>query len=379
MILLVQIGLLVRTTWKLHGVPSGFDPSGVVSFRISLSGERYVEAQSIERFTADLIARLRMVPGVASVGIIDRVPVIDPESRARLTVEGAAPTPVEARPLIARSVISGDYFSTMRIPVMQGRGFSTAEMSGTSPVALISVEAAHRFWPGRDPLGTRIALDAAPGQERWLQIVGVVADIRNSDIEQGPLAQVYVPASWRPIPEMAVVVKSVGENPLQLVPSIRTQVAQIDSDQPIRDVATMSKVLFDDLASTYVLAALLSAIGLIALSLSAAGIYGIVSYSVAQRRREIGVRMALGAQPGGIVRMVVVHAAKPAAIGSLLGFVVAVVVAFAISSGIPEFEARDPVNYVGVIATIGVVTFAASYLPARRAASVNPAVTLRQQ
>jgi putative ABC transport system permease protein len=379
MILMVQIALLVRTTWNLNRVPSGFDPSGVITFRASLSGQRYAQAPAIERFTSDLIARLRTAPGVASVGIVDRLPVADSESMVRLTVEGAPPVPLETRPLVARSAVSGDYFAAMRIPVVQGRAFSTGEMSSVAAVALINVEAARRFWPGRDPLGARIALDAAAGQERWLQIVGVVGNLRNSDVDQGPLPQVYVSLSWQPTGDIAVVVKSAGENPLQLVPAIRMQVTQIDSDQPIHDVVTMRKVLFDDLASTYVLTALLSVIGFIALCLSAAGIYGIVSYSVAQRWREIGVRMALGAQPGRIVRMVVAHAAKPVAVGSLLGFVVAVFVAFAIASGVPEFEARDPVNYAGVVATISLVAFAASYLPARRAASVNPLDSLRQQ
>lgn len=251
-------------------------------------------------------------------------------------------------------------------------------MSDASAVALVNEEAARRFWPGRDPVGARIALDSAPGQETWLQIVGVVGNLRNSDADQGPLPQVYVSTSWQPTAQMAVVVKSVGADPLQLVSAIRAQVAQIDRDQPIHDVASMSQVLFDDLASTYVLTALLTAIGLVALSLSAAGIYGIVSYSVAQRSREIGVRIDLGARPGTIVRMVVVHVAKPVAVGSLVGLVAAVALAFALATTVPEFDARDPINYVGAILIIAAVAFAASYLPARRAASINPVVALRQ-
>jgi putative ABC transport system permease protein len=178
---------------------------------------------------------------------------------------------------------------------------------------------------------------------------------------------------------MAVVVKSLAADPLELVPDIRATVAQMDRDQPIHDVATMSRVLYDDLASTYVLAALLTAIGAFALLLSAAGIYGIVSYSVAQRRREIGVRMALGAQRGRVVRMVVGHAAKPVVVGSLVGFILAVILAFTLATSIPEFDARDPINYAVVILTICAVAFGASYLPARRAASINPIVTLRQE
>jgi putative ABC transport system permease protein len=377
MILMVQIALVVRTTWKLDQVVVGFDPSRVLSFRIGLSGPRYAQPRTIQRFAADVIARLRAFPGVASVGIIDSLPVADRETMARLTVAGAAPAPLEARPLIARSAFFGDYFSTMQIPVIQGRTFSTAEHSEASPVALVNLEAARRFWPGGNPLGARIALDAPAGQETWLQIIGVVANVRSSDIENGPLPQVYVPWFRRPTADMAVVVKSIGINPLEMVPAIRTQIASIDRDQPIHHVATMSKVLFDDLASTYVLAALLSAIGLVALSLSAAGIYGIVAHSVAQRGREIGVRMALGAEAAAIVRMVVTQAAKPVAVGSLVGFVAAVAVAFALSTVVSEFDARDPVNYAVVVVTMSIVTFTSSYLPARRATKVDPAVALR--
>jgi ABC-type antimicrobial peptide transport system permease subunit len=185
--------------------------------------------------------------------------------------------------------------------------------------------------------------------------------------------------SRQPTAQMAVVVRSLGADPLQLVPAIRAQVAAIDRNQPIHDVASMTKVLFDDLASVYLLAALLTAIALVALSLSAAGIYGIVSYAVAQRRREIGVRMALGAQPATIVKMVVAQVARPVVVGSLIGLVAAVVLAFGIAASLPAFDARDPINYVGVILIITAVTLSASYLPARRAASIDPVVALRQE
>jgi len=212
-----------------------------------------------------------------------------------------------------------------------------------------------------------------------MEIVGVVANIRNSDIDQGPPPQVYV-SLWRhPDPYFAVVVKSASADPLQLVPAIRAQVAALDPNQPIHSVASMSYVLFDDMASTYILAAILGTVGFIALCVSAAGVYGLVSYSVAQRRREIGVRMALGARPEWLVRMIVAHTSKPVAAGSLVGLIAAVGLSVVFAAAVPEIDPRDPVSYLGVLLMIVIVAVLASYLPARRAASVNPVEALRAE
>jgi putative ABC transport system permease protein len=379
MILMVQIGLLVRTTWALSDIAPGFDPTGVLTFHVGLSESRYGNTASIDRFRTQMLSRLSALPGVASAGVIDRLPVADTEPLVRLTVEGAAPVPLESPPTIARAAIAGAYLETMRIPLRQGRTFSASELNDAAPVAVINEEAARRFWPGRDPLGARLALDAAMGQEVWLEIVGVAGNVRNSDIDQGPLPQVFVPASTRPGGEMAVVVKTVGANALPLVPTIRSEVARIDRDQPIHDVALMTQVLFDDLAGTYVLTALLTAVGLIALCVSAAGVYGLVSSSVAQRKREIGVRIALGARPAVVVRMVLASGARPVAAGGIVGLVAAAALAVGIGLSIPGVDPRDPSNYVSVAMAIAVVAFLASYLPARRAARIDPLLALRQE
>jgi putative ABC transport system permease protein len=283
------------------------------------------------------------------------------------------------RPTIARAAIAGDYFSTMRIPVHRGRTFADAEMSEAAPVAIVNEEAVRRFWRGSDPLGTRLALDAMSGKEIWLNIVGVVGNLRNSDIDQGPVPQVFVLMAQQPERDLAVVVKSVTPGTLQLVPAIRAAVSRIDSDQPIHDVALMTKVLFDDMAGTYVLTALLTAVGLIALCLSAAGVYGLVSSSVAQRAKEIGVRMALGARPGAVVRMLIASGSRPVAAGSVVGLITAIVIAAGIGLSVPGVDTRNPSNYVAVAVTIAVVALVASYLPAKRAATIDPVVALRQE
>ena len=379
MILMVQIGLLVRTTWALSDIAPGFNPTGVLTFHVGLSESRYGDAPAIERFRTQLLSRLNTIPGVTAVGVIDRLPVADTEPLVRLTVEGASPVPLASRPAIARAAIAGNYLDAMTIPLSKGRTFSESEVNNAARVAVINEEAARRFWPGRDPLGARLALDATSGQEAWLEIVGVAGNVRNSDIDQGPLPQVFVPASTQADGNMAVVIKSAGMNALQFVPSARREVARIDPDQPIHDVALMTQVLFDDLAGTYVLTALLTAVGFIALCVSAAGVYGLVSSLVVQRGREIGVRMALGARPGAVVRMVLASGARPVATGSIVGLIAAVALSIGIGLSVPGVDPRDPSNYVAVALTIGVVAFVASYLPARRAARIDPLLALRQE
>jgi predicted permease len=385
MILMVQIGLFMRMAWKLSDVAPGFEPAQVLTFHVQLPASRYGEPQAIDRFTTDLLTRLRALPGVGAAGVIDRLPIADDEQMARLTLESTVADPPERRPLIARTAIAGDLLAALRIPLRRGRAITEAEMIDAAPVAMINEETARRFWPGRDPIGSRLALDsgvsrrssAEAGQETWLEVVGVVGNLRNSDVDQGPMPQVFVAASRQRNNEIGVVVKSVGADPIQLVPAIRAQVAAIDPNQPIHDVASMRQVLFDDLATTYVLSAILSTIGLIALVLSAVGIYGLVSYSVAQRRREIGVRMALGARPDAIVRMIVAHSTRPVALGSLSGLVVAAALSLLLAAGMSEIDPRDPVSYTGVILLILVSALLASLVPARRAAAINPVEALR--
>ena len=379
MILMVQIALLVTATWALSNSSLGFDPAQVLTFRVGLSESRYQTPAAIAQFTTELLSRLRAIPGVASAAVVDRLPIADSEPLARLTVEGSAPVPAEMRPTIARAAVAGDYFATMRIPGRRGRTFFDAEMSDAAPVAIVNEEAARRFWPGSDPLGTRLALDATAGKEAWLNIVGIIGNLRNSDIDQGPVPQVFVLMAQRPARDLAVVVKSVTPGALQLVPAIRSAVTRIDRDQPIHDVALMTQVLYDDMAGTYVLTALLTAVGFIALCLSAAGVYGLVSSSVAQRGREIGVRMALGARPGAMVRMVIASGAKPVAAGGLVGLMTAIVIAAGIGLSVPGVDARNPSNYVAVALTIAVVALVASYLPAKRAATIDPVIALRQE
>jgi ABC-type antimicrobial peptide transport system permease subunit len=211
-----------------------------------------------------------------------------------------------------------------------------------------------------------------------LQVIGIVANVRASAIDQRTTPQVYVPSAWRPQRSMAVVVRTDRIDPLLTVPAVRAQAAALEPNEPIFDVASMEQVLFNDLASTYTLAGLLGAIAIVALCLAGVGIYGVVSYMVTRRTREIGVRMAIGASPGDMMRMVMHQTAQPVVAGGILGAPAAVALAYATSGVFSVVDVRDPTNYLGVALAITVVAALASCVPARRAARIDPLLALRQ-
>ena len=377
-VLLVQISLFARTAWNFRAMENGFEAGGVLTFRVDLSPS-YTNEKTIE-FNRTLLARIDSLPGVVSSGSINRLPVADREMSARIKVEGAAPVEEETLPFTALSTVSPRYFETLRVPLHRGRGFTNADFdAGAPPVATVSEDAARLFWPGSDPIGARATMVAPNVPDTPVQIVGIVANVRKGDIDQRVVPQVYVPGTWIPDRTMAVVVRADSIDPLQLVPAIRAQAAEIDPREPLFNVASMQQVLYEDLASTYTLAGLLGAIAIVALCLAGVGIYGVVSFMVTQRTREIGLRMALGARPRAVLGMVIQQAARPVAGGGMLGAPAALGLVYVASSTFAEIDVTDPVHYVGVAASILLVAFVASYVPARRAARIDPLMALRQE
>lgn len=268
----------------------------------------------------------------------------------------------------------------MRIALLAGRDLTEADVLDAAPVAVVNQEAAQRFWPGASPIGKRVSFAMPDGPSPVLTIVGVVGNTRNSDIDDLKLSQVYVPFTLSPQRAMAVVIRAgEGAAPLQFVEPVRQLVSSIDAQQPIYDVAMMEQVIADDLVGGLVLATLLGAIGVVALCLAAAGIYGVVAYMVSQRTREIGVRMALGASPGRVHRLVFRQGTMPVVAGGVIGLIAAIPLSSVTAGAISSMAARDPVNYLAVVMTIGLVAVAALYLPAARASRVDPTVALRSE
>ena len=380
LVLLVQISLLARTAWNFRTLENGFDPRGVLTFRVDLSEPRYADAERITQFYRALLTRIDSLPGVVSSAAINRLPVADRELSARHQGRRQrAPSQNDALPFTAVATVSRA--TSTRCGFLCGAAVASATLTSAAIRRASPSSARMRpesSGPGRDPIGARATIVGPGMPDAPLQVVGVVANVRRSDIDRRTMPLVYVPSTWRPERTMAIVVRTDAVDPLGSVPAIRAQAAALAPNEPLFAVASMEQVLFNDVASMYTMAGLLGAIAVIALVLAGVGIYGVVSYMVTQRTREIGLRMALGAQPRAMLRMVIHQAARPVAAGGLLGAPAALALVYAMSGFFATVDVKDPTNYIGVAFSISLVALVASYVPARRAARIDPLDALRQ-
>ena len=377
LILMTQVGLIGRTTWRLHYMDRGFDASQVLTLRMSLAEADYSSTAAAHDFYMRALERIQALPGVTGAGLINRLPAADRQATVHFVIQGRPAQKPESQLEAAHSAISADYLQTMRIPILRGRGFIRADFGNAPPVAVVSSEAARQYWPGQDPIGQRVAF--AENQTEWVEVVGIAGDVRNTGPFLALTPQIYVPSSSHPERATAFVVRSAGVDPVQLAPSIRHEMAQLDKMQPVYDVKSMSQQLRDDLGGTYLFTGMLAVFAIVALLLAAAGVYGLVSFSVSQRTREIGLRMALGARPASILGMVVARGSLPLAIGIVIGSAGAGALALVTSQALTEIDLRDPLAYGVVVLPLIAVALAATCIPARRATQVDPLVALRAE
>ncbi len=377
LILMIQVALIGRTTWRFHNMDRGFDAAQVLTLRMNLSEAGYADPSAAHSFYTRALERIEALPGVTSAGTITRMPVADRQASIHFVVQGRpAPVP-ESQPEAARSVIGGNYLETMRIPIVRGRGFLDEDFASARKVALVSREATRRYWPGGDPIGQRIALTSS--QNEWIEVIGIVEDVRNTSANLLFTPQIYVPDWSQPERATAFVVRSAGPDPTQLGPSIRRELAQLDKAQPVYDIRSLERVMVEELGGTYVFTGMLGVFAIVALLLAAAGVYGLVSFSVSQRTREIGIRMALGARPAAILRMVVARGSLPLVIGLVLGSAGAAALVSVTFQALAEIDPRDPLAYILVAIPLIAVTLAAACIPARRATRVDPLLALRSE
>ena len=378
LVLLVGAGLLVRSLIRLNEVNPGFDTRDVLAARIRLTPARYPAAAQQTLFFENMLAALATHPGVQSASLTGTLPLsgnmfmyaFDPR-----TVRPNYPEPIM---VLRSSSVSPDYFTTFRIPIRRGRGFTAQDRAGAPPVAVINRATADQLWPGQDPIGKQLTL-GGPGRAGGpMTIVGLIDNLRSASLDATPQPEIYWPA-LSGMREMWVALRSSNGRPLQLVGAIRDAVHQADPEQSIGDIVSLEQLIGRQTAARRFNTTLLTIFALLAVGLALVGIYGVTAYAVTQRTRELGIRMALGARGGDVVRLLMRESLRRVAVGVGLGLVAALGVTRALSALLFEVAPRDAVTFAGTALLLVAVALVATWVPARRATQVDPMVALRYE
>ncbi|HEU4631138.1 MAG TPA: ABC transporter permease [Gemmatimonadaceae bacterium] len=376
-VLLVGAGLLLRSFGRLTDVDPGFRPEGVATFSVTLSA-RYDTPERQRLFAAALLERVRALPGVDAAGSSFNLPFTDASFRLTFTIDDRPLADGAEEPRAQFRMVSPGYFAAMGIPLRRGRAFTDADRDGAPYVVVLSEETARRFFPGEDPIGRRIETGWSDGgAELGGVVVGVVGDVRQFGLADDLTPHVYVPYAQWPIDELTVVAHTRGD-PARLVAEARDVVQALDPALPVYDATTLPRLLGASLGAQRFYLALLAIFAGVAVVLAAVGIYGLVAYGVAARAREIGVRVALGATPGGVVRLLVRQGLRLAAVGIVAGLAGAATLARLLRGLLFEVGTADPATYAAVAAAVAALVVAATWLPARRAARIDPTEALRE-
>jgi predicted permease len=377
LVLLIGAGLMIRTLSRLRNVDPGLDPHNVLTVLFALSSTKYDKPVQQIAFYEQLLQRVRSLPGVASAGAIDSLPLGNGGSTQPIAVDGHPALAMSEQPEVAVRVVEPGFFETMRIPLLQGRALSVADTADRPSMIVISQSMAKRFWPGENPIGKRLTMSFSPEKSR--EVVGVVGDVKGDGLDAlDPVATLYAPLPQGPTPYMSLVVRT-SSPPSTLVSAVSGAVHEVDRQQPALDVITMDEIVANSLSHQRFNMLLLSAFSGLALLLAAIGIYSVLAYSVRRRMREIGVRMALGAQRGDILRMILGQGTRLALIGAGIGIAAAFGLTRLMSNQLFGVTATDPVTFLSVAALIVLVALAACYIPARRATKVDPMIALRYE
>jgi putative ABC transport system permease protein len=376
LVLLVGAGLLAKSFWRLLQVSPGFEAENVLTMQLSLPTSDYREGRQTVAFYRQLFERLGALPGVEAAGMINNLPMGGVSISGGVIVEGR---PEGQGGYAGFRIVSPGYFDAMRVPVVRGRLFNEADNETAQPVALVSERAARATWPGEDPIGKRVRSTMDNRGDVWMTVVGIVGDVRHSGLEANPSAELYVPVAQRPTRARGgtVVVRTTGDANA-LAASVRREVQAVDRNLPV-SFAPMREVFARTTASRRYSMTVLVAFACAALLLSVVGLYGVMSYTVSQSTREIGLRVALGAQRSDIYRLVVGQGLVLAAAGVCIGIVASLALTRLMAGLLYGVAPTDPATYAGVAALLVVVAALACFVPARRAAKVDPMIALRYE
>jgi putative ABC transport system permease protein len=375
-VLLVAAGLLIQSLWRLQNVNSGLQPDNVLTFDLALPETKY-DADKQAKFYSDLKTRIESSPGVQSASTIMPLPLSGSRFMISFQIEGREVAKKD-EPSADIFFTGVDYFRTMGIPIVKGRDFNDRDQHGSPQVAIITEEFARQYFPNEDPIGKRISpgISTYDDERRYREIVGVVADIRNRRLDSPPAPAYYVPQTQIPFSQVTVVVKTLNE-PRSLVSGMTKEVAAMDADLPLFAVKTMREYLSSSVATPRFSTTLLSIFAAVALVLTLVGLYGVMSYSVAQRTNEIGIRLALGAQSRDVLLMIVKQGSMLIGLGLGIGLLGAYAASKLVASLLFGVTAKDPFTFVAVAVLLGLVGLLACYIPAWRATKVDPMEALR--
>jgi predicted permease len=379
-VLVVAAGLLSRTLFSLLRTDGGFKAEHVLTFEMSLPSTKYADESRVVNLYKSALQAFREVPGVRACGIASTVPLEGATEGSQIRIpDRPASAEQEKRPFANYNVVSPSYFDAIGTPLLRGRDFQETDTAESVPVVVINDAMAKTFWPGEDPLGKQVGL----GSTRFplMTIVGIVADVKHLSLRESPAPEMYVPYTQKPYPSMLlmhVALRSAGDAE-SLTRGVREALGRLDPDLPMAKVTTLKTIVDNSLAQPRFSMLLLAAFGGVALLLACIGMYGVISYSVAQRTREIGIRLALGAQPRQVLGMMLGQGARLAVVGIAIGLLAALAATRIMTSFLYGVQATDPATFAGMALLFIVVALLACYLPARRATRVDPLTALRYE
>jgi putative ABC transport system permease protein len=378
LILLVGAGLLLATFRNLQHVDAGFDPSNVVSSPAYLPEWKYATPDQQRTFFARAVSELANIPGVTAVAAVNALPLSGNNSSGSITLEGFPPPPPNQRESADRRAITPAYFAAMGIHLLQGRAFTQADDERAPGVAIVSRSLAEHYWPGTSSIGKRLKLARYASQAPWITIVGVAADVRHGTLAKASRQVVYYPHAQIPSGGMELVVRSAG-GPAAVTNAVRETIRRLDPDLPVDSIRPLNDIVQTSLFNQKLELGLLGTFALLAVALAAAGIYGVMTYAIAQRVQEFGIRIALGATGSDIVRLVAGYGARLTAIGLAFGVAGAWVGSSVLADLLYGVRPTDPIVFGSTAAVLALVALAACLVPTLRALRVDPITALRSE
>ncbi len=378
LMLLIGAGLLIRSFMRLQQVNPGLDPRDVVTMGIVLpfiAPSNYDKPEQQAAFFHRLLERMATLPGVQAAAVVSGLPLSGANEGSDFSIEGRSVSSEGQKPQADYTMVSRDYFRAMSIPLMRGRVFTGEETKESPGIAIISQRMAERYWPGEDPIGKRLTLSFEKSPR---EIVGIVGDVKQTSLNAETMPGVYMPFQQFPYPGMTLVIRTQSDM-ASITSAVRRELQAMDGNVPISEVRSMEQVISASVSQRRFSMMMLGLFALVALLLSAVGIYGVIAYSVSERSHEIGIRIALGARSRDILRMVLGQGMILTLIGVALGLAGALALTRLMSSLIYGVSATDPLTFAGVSLALGVVALLACYIPARRATRVDPMEALRDE